>query len=184
MKPTLSLMLLALTAALPGRLAAQALGTPGKGPVIQQFGPVFDIPSPDLKTPLDATYRVVFDVASAADAPDAVNPRMEGVARFLNMHARAGVPRERMQLALVLHGAAGKDALDNDAYRKRFGVDNPNVPLLKALGDAGVQVYLCGQTAMSRGLPRAELTPPVQMALSAMTALVVLQEQGYRLIAF
>ena len=179
-----SLLLICVLAALPGRADAQALGTPSRGPVIADFGAVFDVPSPDFATPTDLTYRVVFDVARSADQPGSVNPSIETLARFLNMHGRAGVPRERMQLALVLHGAAGKDALDDAGYRARFGTDNPNLPLLKALEGAGVKMYLCGQTAMSRGFPRAELAPQVQMALSAMTALVSLQEQGYRLIAF
>lgn len=184
MKVVAPLLLLCVAAGLAGRVEAQSIGTAARGPVIPDFGPVFDIPSPDLATPTDHTYRVVFDVTRAAEKPESVNPNIESLARFLNMHARAGVPTERMQLALVLHGAAGKDALDNEGYRKRFGVDNPNLPLLRALEGAGVRMYLCGQTAMSRGLARTELSPQVKVALSAMTALAVLQEQGYRLVAF
>lgn len=184
MRTPVAVLLLALCAALPGAGHAQSVGTASPGPVIQGFGAVFDVPSPDLKTPTDATYRVVFDVGRGADSPTAVNAGIETLARFLNMHAREGVPLERMRLALVLHGNAGKDALQNAAYRERYGVDNPNLPLLEALSRAGVQMYLCGQTAMSRGLPKEKLAPQVQMALSAMTALVHLQDQGYRLIAF
>lgn len=176
-----SVLLTALAAvSLAGPAGAQALGTPTPGPVIPDFGAVFDVPSPDLPTPTDLTYRVVFDVSQAADAPDAVNRSIETLARFLNMHARAGVPRERMQLALVVHGAAGKDLLDDTAYQQRFGTANPNLPLLRRLADAGVEVYLCGQTAMSRGLPKEQLAPPVRMALSAMTAHAHLQARGYR----
>ncbi len=183
MKPVLALLLLGV-AGLPGRAAAQAIGTPRTGPVIEDFGPVFDVPSLDMPASPESVYRVVFDVAAAADKPEQVNRYIETLARFLNMHARAGVPRENLQLALVVHGPAGKDLLDAAAYRKRFGVDNPNAPLLEALAAAGVRIYLCGQTAMSRGLPKEELAPPVKMALSAMTALVALQDEGYRLIAF
>lgn len=180
-----SLLLLVLgLAGLAGSASAQALGTPSPGPLIRDFGPVYDVPSPDLSASPDVVHRAVFDVTRSAESPTAVNSSIESLARFLNMHARAGVPAENLQLALVVHGSAGKDLLDHAGYRERFGVDNPNLPLLEALARAGVEIYLCGQTAMSRGLPREELAPQVRMALSAMTALVHLQDRGYRLIAF
>jgi intracellular sulfur oxidation DsrE/DsrF family protein len=68
-------------------------------------------------------------------------------------------------------------------YRARFGIENPNAPLLEALSEYGVRVILCGQTQMHRGLERAELAPHVEVALSAMTALVSLTSEGYRLLA-
>jgi intracellular sulfur oxidation DsrE/DsrF family protein len=163
--------------------SAQDTGTKA-GPVIDAFGAVYPVPDPDFATPTGDIYRVVFEVGQTAEAPDAANMRINTLARFLNMHAQAGVPLERMELALVLHGPAGKDALANAAYRARFGTENPNLELLTALDEAGVQIYLCGQTAAARGLPRDELARPVQMALSAMTVLVALQATGYQLIAF
>jgi intracellular sulfur oxidation DsrE/DsrF family protein len=44
----------------------------------------------------------------------------------------------------------------------------------------GAQLVLCGQTAGSRGVRRDELIPGVKVAISAMTALNVLQADGYR----
>lgn len=154
------------------------------GPLIEQFGPVYEVARPDFATPTDLVYRAVFDVAPSPDAADAINPRIESLARFLNMHARAGVHGERMHLALVVHGAAGKDMLSSAAYKSRFGVANPNAPLLAALQANGVRVILCGQTAAHRGFRREELAPGVETAMSAMTALVALQSEGYRLISF
>jgi len=164
-------------------LQAQALGASSPGPIIADYGPVFDVPDADF-APTDGDYRLVFDVAQGMEDPSQVNRRIETLARFLNMHARAGVPADRMHLALVLHGTAGKDALNNAAFKARHGVDNPSLPLIQALHEAGVQIYLCGQTAYSRGLPKAELAEPVTLALSAMTALARLQAEGYGLIAF
>ena len=157
---------------------------PRTGPVIEQFGPVYDVARPDFPTPTNATYRAVFDVAPSPDAADALNPRIESLARFLNMHARAGVSPGRIKLALVVHGAAGKDMLSSPAYKARFGVENPNAALLAALQSKGVRVVLCGQTAAHGGFRRDELAPGVEVALSAMTALVTLQSEGYQLISF
>lgn len=154
------------------------------GPIFESFGPVFPIEDPDFPTPLDRPLRAVFDVAAAPEEPERRNSSLETVARFYNMHAQAGVAREHLNAAVVLHGAAGKAALSHAAYRARFGVDNPDLELVEALRAAGVRILLCGQSATWRGYARSDLAPSVELALSAMTALVTLQEEGYRLIAF
>jgi intracellular sulfur oxidation DsrE/DsrF family protein len=74
--------------------------------------------------------------------------------------------------------------LTDEAYRRRFGVDNPNRMLLQELIRFGVRVVLCGQTQTSGGFQRDEILPDIQVALSAMTALVALQDEGYRLIPY
>lgn len=177
-----ALTLLAVIA--PVALTAQTPAPPTKGPVITDFGPAYVVPNPGLPTPMLQELKVRFDVSDTAADPKAVSAQLETAARFLNMHAKAGVSPERLKVAIVVHGAAAKDVLTNEAYRKRHGHDNPNVPLLEALKRAGVRVYLCGQTAGSRGLVAADLAPPVQMALSAITAHLVLNTEGYVLNPF
>lgn len=161
---------------------ANAEGTPSTGPLISKFGKVYYVPNAEPLTRKDKVYRVIFDVSDSPADSNQVNASIESLARFLNMHVRIGLPPANLQLALILHGTAAKDGLNHEAYRARFGIDNPNLELLGALADAGVQAYLCGQTASKQGIEPRELTRPVKMALSAMTALVVLQERGYRLI--
>lgn len=177
-----ALILAALQTGAAG-LSAQALAPSRTGPVFERWGPVYDVVDPDVPTPR-RTYRAVWEVALGSDPPEQRNPRLESVARFINMHARAGVPRENMKLAVVVHGTAGKDLLDPPGYRARFGVDNPNHEMLQDLIAFGVEVVLCGQTHVARGLARDELAEGVQVALSAMTALVAFQDKGYRLIPF
>jgi intracellular sulfur oxidation DsrE/DsrF family protein len=89
-----------------------------------------------------------------------------------------------LYFALVVHGPAGKDLLDDASYKKRYQQSNPNTPLLKQLGDAGVTIYLCGQSAAYMKLGAEEMNPAVTMAVSAMTAHVRLQSEGYTLIPF
>lgn len=162
----------------------QAHAQPETGPVIDEFGPVFAVADADYSATADEIYRAVFDVSTSPNDASRLNPRIETLARFLNMHGQAGVPTENMKLALVLHGRAGKDVLDQDSYRSRFDTDNPNRVLVAALIAEGVEIYLCGQTAAYLGYSKQELLPDVTLALSAMTALVRLQSQGYQLIAF
>ena len=59
-------------------------------------------------------------------------------------------------------------------------MDNPNRELVESLLGAGVEVIMCGQSSKTRGLPKEDLIPGVKIALSAMTANIQLQNQGYR----
>ncbi|NHF60079.1 DsrE family protein [Flavobacteriaceae bacterium TP-CH-4] len=155
-----------------------------KGPIIKEFGEVFEIKNPDFKVDTTKTYKAVFDIMNSPEGHDALNKSIETAARFLNMHAQSGVPLERLKIALVVHNQASKDIITNEAYQKRYGTDNPNQALIKALLDVGGEVIFCGQSSESRGFPREDLIEGVQLSLSAMTALIDLQNQNYRLIKF
>ena len=100
------------------------------------------------------------------------------------MHAGAGVPIEQLHIAGVVHNKATHDVLDNVGYREKYGVDNPNLPLLVALEEAGVAVYICGQSISARGVDRTEIHKSVGVGLSAMTIILSLQSDGYQLIKF
>lgn len=164
-------------------LAAPLLATePSKGPRIEDYGPTYPINDRDVPLPEGFTYKAVFDLAAYPGEVTAVNVRLESVARFLNMHGRHGVPVENMDLAVVVHGAAVKNLLNNDAYEARYKVENPNLELLTLLRAAGVSIYVCGQSTSFSGVDKNELTDGVQVALSAMTMLTVLQSDGYALL--
>ncbi|MBN8430209.1 DsrE family protein [Microbulbifer salipaludis] len=171
-------ILLALLFIAPLTLSAEF----SKGPVITNYGGVAGVKQ---TVPLKGheQFKVVFDVADQGDK-DKANRRFENLARFLNMQARAGVPPEQIALALVVHGKAGFDLLSNPQFEKKFGIKNPNAPLLKALQEQGVTIHLCGQSAAYYGIENAHLLPGINMALSAMTANALLQQQGYTLNPF
>lgn len=157
---------------------------PGTGPVIKGYGPVFDVPNGSYNLDKGTHYKVSMDVSVSGDSTEDLNRRFESAARFLNMHARNGIDPKNIEFAIIVHGSAARDLLNDDAYKSRFGGPNPNTAMLKALGEAGVEIYLCGQTAAYRGFSAEELHPVVTMALSAMSAHVRLQSEGYTLIPF
>ena len=148
---------------------------PSPGPVIKDYGPTYDVGAIDVPLPPGYRYKVVFDVAADA-SPGAVNRNLVSVARYLNMHARNGVPADRMDLAVVVHGRALQNVLRHD--------DNPNAELVAALQAAGVRFYVCGQSLVHAGLDKADLMDDVDLALSAMTMLTLLQGDGYALISW
>lgn len=147
------------------------------GSVIEGFGATASVP--DARLSADTVFKVVFDV-SEAGGPEKVSRRLETAARFLNMHAAAGVPTENMHLAIVVHGGAHKDLLTDEAR----GSVNPNAALIADLVAHGVTIELCGQTAAYYDLTEESLLPGVSIGLSAMTAHALLQQDGYTLNPF
>ena len=91
------------------------------------------------------------------------------------MHARAGVDPERIEVAVVVHGSAVHDV---------SGDDSGSADLVAALVDHGVRIIVCGQSATYYEVGTDDLLPGVEMALSAMTAHALLQQQGYTLNPF
>lgn len=148
------------------------------GPLIAEYGGVARVEGAD-PLPADAAFRVVFDVSEAAE-PGALSRRLESAARFLNMHAAAGVPEENINVAIVVHGGASRDL----RREPQAGEDNANAPLIAALIAHGVKIYLCGQTAAYYDIEPEDLLPGVRLSLSAMTAHALLQQEGYTLNPF
>ena len=154
------------------------------GPLIEGFGETFKVTDPDLPLDPSESYQVVFDIAQAPDDPAKLNLYFNTVARFLNMHAAAGVAQTKLKPVLVVHGSAAFGLLKNEFYKIKFGVDNPNLPLLEALHKLDIPVILCGQTAGKRDITAEKRWEHTKISLSAMTALIHYQNLGYALISF
>ncbi len=156
-----------------------------QGEVIPEYGQTYSISSPGFKTDTTSILKVVFDVNRSFDEAQP-NKLIETAARYLNMHENAGVDPGNMQVAIVLHGKAVQDALNDDSYKKKFPevTSNPNLPLIKALSENGVEIIICGQSATHYNVNRDNTSKDIEFALSAMTALVQLQNDNYRLIKF
>jgi intracellular sulfur oxidation DsrE/DsrF family protein len=157
---------------------------PVTGPVIENYGAVFAVPEGSFNLEPDRQYKVLMDIGKGPDDPSALNRYIESAARFLNMQSRNGIKPENIKLAFVLHGSGTHAALNDAAYSEHFLVANANKGLIKALSKAGVDVYVCGQSAAYNGYGAEELLPEVKIAVSAMTVHVRLQQEGYQAILF
>ena len=153
-------------------------------PVIKKFGTVTEVPfsveNPDTK--LD--YKVIVEVSSDNTKPETVHEFFDKVAAVVNLHALGGVPANKFHLIMVIHGPAAQFVLNNEEYKKKFNVDNPNIPLFKELKDAGVKIFVCGQSLNKRGIPKENVTPEVSPALSAITTLTTYQLKGYSVLKY
>jgi intracellular sulfur oxidation DsrE/DsrF family protein len=169
----------------PDSLASQQRpGNPSltqSGPLIQSTGRTVQVDDATFRIPDGHVFRTVYEINVADTAGP--NQQLGTIARYVNLHARHGIPKERVHAAAVVHGTGWMSLLSDSAYGARFGGRaNPSKRLVEELLANNVQLVMCGQTAGFRGVKREELLPGVQLAISAMTALSVFQSQGYQFI--
>ena len=69
-------------------------------------------------------------------------------------------------------------------YNKKYGVDNPHVPLFKELKAAGVKIFVCSQSMIGRQLTPDMITEEVVPATSMLTTLTTYQLKGYAALKF
>ena len=154
------------------------------GPVIEGFGKTYPIENVDLQLNNNTEYKVIFDIYTDNSKGNKINPLLNTVARYLNMHAQQGILSKNMKIAVILHGAATKSALNDTTYQKQFEINNPNSELIHELKKANVELYVCGQSYLANGFNLDHKSDEIKLALSALTALVEYQTNGYQLINF
>ncbi|MBX7536063.1 DsrE family protein [Qipengyuania sp. GH1] len=164
-------------------LAAQDMSAFETGPVFDGFGPHASVAGVEPFA-ADTAFAHSFDVAKATE-DGARNRGFESAARFINMHVAAGVPEENIRVAVVVHGPAVLDLLNDGGWSARQlataegSLDNPSGPMVRAMLDHGVRFIVCGQSAAAQGVTPDQLIEGVEMDLSAMTAHARLQQEGY-----
>lgn len=151
-------------------------------PVIKDAGATHPLPQAAYQPDKAAVYKVVFSVTRAAHKPGNPDDGLEPVARAVNVFASAGVPLDHLKFVAVISGGATPMALDNAHYKKQFGADNPEAKVIHELTAAGVHVVVCGQAAAGFGYQDDWMNPDVKVALSALSTLAILEQQGYALI--
>lgn len=169
-----------------GTTGAQAPTIPGQqmsGPVIQSTGMSIKVDDPTFALPAGHLFKAVFEINAGGGDTVKVNEQLNNVARYYNLHVRHGIPESQVRGAAVFHGSGWTALLTDAAFAARFGgKPNPSRKLTEELIQHGAQLVLCGQTAGARGIRRDELLPGVKVAISAMTAMQVLQADGYSFI--
>ncbi|MCR9115348.1 MAG: DsrE family protein [bacterium] len=146
-------------------------------PAVEGFGKVVQLA--DAAQQPRAGSRMVVDLTKGG-ADDELNSSLEKVARYVNIYAGAGKKPATVKIAVVLHGDATLLALQNAAYASRFKTsENPNLALMQKLRASGVEFFVCGQSLIGKGAAVSEVDDSVQVAVSALTALVNLQTDGY-----
>lgn len=150
------------------------------------WGGVYPVENPDWAADPGIKYKFLMELTSfgSKSNPDSmaskdINLAIRDIARTINLHVGAGIPKENIDVVLAVHGPALDAFLTNEKYKKKWNMDNPNIPLIKELQDFGVKVILCGQAMHFRKLAREDFIPGVKVSLTAQTVLSYYQLQNY-----
>lgn len=152
-------------------------------PLVKEYGGIYAIPDAELPAQGEM-YRIVIDLKSAQNNKSEINAGLNNVARMMNLHVLGGIAPMNLRVAVAVHGEATESILTNEGYRRKNGMDNPNISLIAALEEAGAEIYVCGQSLLSRGYEYDEVNPEVRIALSMLTTVTDHMNKGYQLLQF
>ena len=165
-------------------LLQSGYGQEAQNPVIQDFGGIWDIPQATVTADKNHDYNIVIDLHSGPDSPEMLNPALNNAARMLNLHAVAGADPARVHIVLAIHASATYSIMTNEGYRAKYGVDNPNVELIRQLDRAGVKLTVCGQSLIAREVAFGDVQDDVEVATSMLTTVTTYQNKGYAYLRF
>ena len=158
-------------------------------PAIQGYGGVIPVTFEAEKPDPAKHYKFVIELGDKIEDKTKVAEMLDYAARMYNLHRYAGVPKENIELAIVIYAGSTPMVINNLKYRKRFDKEdpnstmvNPNIPLLDEFIKNGIQLIVCGQSMMKQNLLPADIYPGVRMAVSRFTATTDLIEKGYQVI--
>jgi len=148
-------------------------------PIVKGYGGIFEIPDATENPDPHADYKIIVDLTFSSEDPTKVNRMVDNIARMINLHGLAGIPKENIKVKVVVHGGAIFTVLKDESFEKIYGVKNPNLAAFKALQESGTEVYICGQSLVARQIQTSELWEGAIVALSALTTLTTYIPDGY-----
>lgn len=147
-----------------------------------KMGGVMPIAHPEEAIDPNMKYRLLMNFTQAAITPGKakeINGALAEVARIINLHIAAGVPKENLEVVVIGHAAGLFSLLDQKHYRKKFNMNNPNEPLVKELENAGVTFFGCGQAMQFLDIEKGDLMEGIKQAYSAKTVISTYSLKGF-----
>ena len=146
------------------------------------------VPVQNIDDKLDPNmqYKLLMELTGFAPkgqestAQKEINGGIGEVARKINLHVGGGVPKEKMDVVIIVHAGALFALLNNEKYKQKYQVDNPNITLIKELQDFGAKFIVCGQAMTFLRLEKEDLLPGIKEAISAQTVLSMYELKGYK----
>jgi hypothetical protein len=151
-------------------------------PVItnSEWSGVFPVKNVTEKADPSMKYKLLFNMTAwTRDSAKSINEGLAEIGRIINLHVAAGVPKENLELAIVVHGSALNVYLNNENYFKKFKTNNPNIDILKQFIRLNTHLIACGQAEIFFQIPPENMLPDVNTAYSARVALSTYQLKGY-----
>jgi len=152
---------------------------------IPKMGGVITINDPESLPDPKMKYKLMLNFTQAATSTvkkKEINGALAEAARIINLHIAAGVPKKNLEVVLIGHASGLFSLMNNAAYQKKFKIDNPNIPLINELQEAGVSFIVCGQAMNFLDIEKTSLLPGIQLAYSAKTTISTYGMKGFVLL--
>ena len=134
-----------------------------------------EIPDPNHE------YKLLFEFT--ARNPDSlskeINQSLDEVIRVLNLHVASGIPKNKITPVVLIHGPGIEAVTNDETYKKKHSIDNPNIKFVRELENAGTKFIVCGQAMAFQNTTKDQLLPEIKVSLTAQTVLSNYQSQGY-----
>jgi intracellular sulfur oxidation DsrE/DsrF family protein len=182
MRTTIFFFLSAILCCNSSNLSAQNANT--GSPVIKEADPFTVIPHVAMPPDKKRIYKAIYDATKAAKEPTQLIPALNMAGSELNGLAVSEIPLSNAKFVIVFHGAAIFGILDDAHYKAKFGISNPNLPVLTKLKRAGVKIYVCGQNLLGENIDPKTISKDVTVASDALIVLMSYQNDGYALMSF
>lgn len=137
---------------------------------------VTEKPDPNMQYKL--LMEEVLPIKDSASAKE-ISEGLAEVGRIINLHIASGIPKNKMDVVVVVHGPALYALYTNEVYKNKWGVDNPNIVLINELMKNGVKFIACGQAMNFFDVKQEEMVPNIKISLTAQTVLSNYQLKGY-----
>ena len=134
-----------------------------------------EIPDPNID------YKILFELTgnNPDSAAKEINFGLDEIARVINLHIASGVPAKRIIPVIVVHAGALHALKNNEAYQKKYKMDNPSIKLIDDLKKIGATFIVCGQAMEFLEVKKEEFLPEIKISLTAQTVLTHYQLKGY-----
>jgi intracellular sulfur oxidation DsrE/DsrF family protein len=146
---------------------------------VKDFGKVYNVPFAEDRPDPNMQYKIVFEASQPIDSFAKIYEPLDHVARMYNLHVYGGVPQKNLDVVLVIAGFAIPAVMSNEAYKKKYGVDNPNLKVLEEMKAAGIKIVGCSQAMMKNSIDPADVNPIITPIFSRFTTISTYQLKGY-----
>jgi len=152
--------------------------------IIPEADGYVSIPNAAVPPDKKRVYKAVWDGTKAAKDPAQILPVLNMAGSELNAFAAEGVPAKNIKFVIVFHGGGLNGIMDNEHYKAKFGIANPNLKVLSEMKKAGVEIYVCGQNLIGENIDPKTISPDVRVASDALIVLMAYENDGYALLSF
>jgi intracellular sulfur oxidation DsrE/DsrF family protein len=155
-----------------------------QSPIIPEADGFIIIKEAKVQPDKNKIYKAIYDATKTPKDSSHILPALNMAGSELNALGVCNIPVNHAKFVVVFHGSAISGILDNYHYKQKYGIDNPNLKVLKELRNIGVQLFVCGQNLLSENIDFKTLSPDVTVASDALIVLMVFQNDGYALMSF